>query len=126
MNPILAIFLCLAGVVLLVLAVLFRLGRQPWARDWVHGDDEHIGRILLMLPAGGAGLLAGGVVAWADENLVAGMVLLIAMPTALVLGLWNMFSFRVPLWFLPAWSRDSVGPRRAAEEKGKKERKRAR
>ena len=74
----------------------------------------------MLLPAGGAGLVAFGVVSWADQSAVAGVVLVLTLPTFLVLGLWSLVTSRVPLWFLPAWSRDSVGQRRRAPKTTRK------
>lgn len=117
MNPFLAVVAGLAGGALIVLAVLFRLGRQPWARDWVHDQEESISRVMMLLPGGGAGLVAFGVVSWADENVLAGLVLALTLPTFFVLSVCGGLQLRVPLWFLPRWSRDSIRGRRAAVKK---------
>lgn len=112
MNPIVASLACAVGLAVLGYAMALRLGRRPWARDWVHAGERAITTAMLMVPGGGAGLVAFGVVSWADDHVLAGIVLAVCLPLFAFFVLPAGLGLRAPLWLLPSWARDSVRSRR--------------
>lgn len=117
MNPLLAAALCLGGIALLTWSALFRFGRQPWARDWVHESELNLSTTMMFWPGLGACLLGIGTALLADGTWWAGLITLVFMPVGVILLVWGGLRLRVPVWFLPAWSRASIRRRREADSK---------
>lgn len=114
MNPLVAVGFIVVGIAVLAAAASARLGRTPQARSWVQGDTRDQGRALLLLPGAALGLIAAGMTAWSDTPW-GGPILVLAAVGFVVLVLWAALQVRVPVWFLPGWSRQSVRARRKSE-----------
>ena len=115
MTPMLAIAAALLGVGLFAYAVALRLGRSPLTRSWADGSERQVGNATLLLPGAGLGLVAGvAIMQCAGRSSALDAVLVLAFVGFVVLSLYAGLQFRVPLWALPRWSRDSISRRRQA------------
>jgi hypothetical protein len=81
---------------------------------------------MLFWPGLGASLLAIAA-AFLGERSEAGTLVVLTglttglfLPLGVVMCLWGGLRFRVPLWLLPGWSKESIRGRRQAERRGRR------
>lgn len=122
-NPIVAALVGLFGVALLVVVGLKRAGRHWWAREWTNADEPSITTQMALTPGIGAAMVALGAMSLGEGTLWAAVITVVCLPAGMVLIAWGGLLLRVPVWFLPKWSRARIRGRREAEQKRKRARK---
>ena len=125
-NPFVAALVGLVGVGLLVDVGLKRAGRQSWARLWTNADEQSITTQMALTPGIGAAMVALCAMSLGEGTWWGAIITLVCLPTGVVMGVWGGMFLRVPLWFLPAWSRGRIRGQREAEKKRKRARKEVR